>query len=66
MTEASDRAPTRRRVLGGKGGPLVVEIGATTLRIRPYRSRSGESAVAIEWGKLYDRIVAEKAGIRRR
>ena len=52
MTRATDR-PLVRLVEGASLGPLVVEVTARTLRIRPPRVRAANAVVELPWGKLY-------------
>jgi hypothetical protein len=67
MTRATDK-PLRRIVDGASIGPLVVEITARTVRVRPLRTRNPHAVVEYPWGGLYTHglILAADAAARKR
>ena len=61
MTEANDTTPTTR-LMNTPEGKVVVEVGARTLTIRPYRTRKGGSAeVRVAISTIYNRALMQRA-----
>ena len=57
-TRATDK-PTVRVVQTKYSGDLVAEIRATTVTLRPPRTRKGGPAeIVVTWGYVYDKVLA--------
>jgi hypothetical protein len=66
MTRAHEARPTCRVVTGPGGKPFAVYIGAHTLVMRPLRSRSGKSVIAVPWSKLATRTYWAQLAVPRK
>ena len=62
MTRAKETQPTRREVATKYDGPMVAEVTARVLTLRPKGCRRGGPAeVTVAWGAIYNRALMEVA-----